>query len=170
VSEPRWITREEVERIHTVVIEIGGGSDGLRDPGLLESALGRPQNQYAYGEQDVFQLAAGYAEGIARNHPFVDGNKRTAFQTADVFLFANGHELQKADGIVYAEMMERLGQGNVSREDMGAFLAENSRALEPEQTLEAAPRDDLMQDYADQNAQGEDGRDLSRDHDIADDD
>ncbi|MFV1563942.1 MULTISPECIES: type II toxin-antitoxin system death-on-curing family toxin [unclassified Phaeobacter] len=166
MTEPRWMTREEVEVIQTVVIEIGGGSHGLRDAGLLESALGRVQNQYAYGEQDVFQLAAGYAEGIARNHPFVDGNKRTAFQTADVFLAVNGHELQKAEGIEYAEMMEQLGQGNISREDMGKYLADHAQQIEQAQPA----RDDLLQDYADQHAQEDDGRDLSRDHDMADDD
>ena len=84
MTEPRWISRQDVEAIHKVVIDIGGGSHGLRDEGLLESALGRVQNQFAYGEDDIFQLAAGYAESIARNHPFIDGNKRTAFQTADV--------------------------------------------------------------------------------------
>lgn len=166
MTEPRWMTREEVEAIQTVVIDIGGGSHGLRDSGLLESALGRPQNQYAYGEQDMFQLAAGYAEGIARNHPFVDGNKRTAFQTADVFLAVNGHELQKADGIEYAEKMEQLGQGQISREDMGRYLADNARQIE-----QAKPaRDDLLQDYADQLEQSANERDLSRDQDMADDD
>ena len=165
MTEPRWMTRDEVEAIHTVVIDIGGGSHGLRDAGLLESALGRPQNQYAYGEQDVFQLAAGYAEGIARNHPFVDGNKRTAFQTADVFLAVNGHELQKADGIEYAEKMEQLGQGQISREDMGKYLADNVWQIEQAQP----PRDDLLQDYTDQLEQDAPERDLSRDHDMADD-
>ncbi|MFV1678010.1 type II toxin-antitoxin system death-on-curing family toxin [Phaeobacter sp. JH20_32] len=166
MTEPRWMTREEVEAIQTVVIDIGGGSHGLRDAGLLESALGRVQNQYAYGEQDVFQLAAGYAEGIARNHPFVDGNKRTAFQTADVFLAVNGHELQKADGVEYAEMMEQLGQGNISREDMGKYLAEHSGQIEHQ----SPARDDLLRDYEDQLSQDDSERDLSRDHDMADDD
>ena len=72
MSEPRWLSRADVEALHTMAIERDGGSHGLRDANLLESALARPQNLYAYGEQDRFQLAASYAEGIARNHAFVD--------------------------------------------------------------------------------------------------
>ena len=81
MSDPQWISREDVEFIHESVIEVGGGAQGLRDAGLLESALGRPQNQYAYGEEDIFQLAAGYAEAISRNHPFVvrRSRRRTNF-------------------------------------------------------------------------------------------
>ena len=72
--DPKWVTRQLVEYIHEGVIEIGGGAYGLRDAALLESALARPQNLQAYGETDIFELAASYAEGIARNHAFVDGN------------------------------------------------------------------------------------------------
>jgi death-on-curing protein len=79
VSAPNWVTRELVEFIHEAVIELGGGSHGLRDAALLESALARPQNQHSYGEEDIFHLAASYADAISRNHAFVDENKRTAF-------------------------------------------------------------------------------------------
>ena len=79
MTQPKWVTLQLVEFIHEGVIEVGGGSHGLRDAALLESALSRPQNQHAYGETDTFQLAASYAGGISRNHAFVDGNKRTAF-------------------------------------------------------------------------------------------
>ena len=75
-----------MEFIHEAVIEIGDGAHGLRDAALLDSALARLQNQHAYGEIDTFQLAACYAEGILRNHAFVDGNKRTAFYVAADFL------------------------------------------------------------------------------------
>ena len=130
--EPKWITREQVEYIHEGVIEIGGGSHGLRDDALLESALARPQNQYAYGETDTFQLAASYAEGISRNHAFVDGNKRTAFYAASDFLEQNGYELQAVKGHEHAEMMEKLGQGKITREEASQHLKEYSRARERE--------------------------------------
>ncbi|WP_372803819.1 type II toxin-antitoxin system death-on-curing family toxin [Paracoccus seriniphilus] len=120
--EPKWITRPQVEFIHEVVIEMGGGADGLRDAALLESALARPQNQYAYGETDRFQLAASYAEGISRNHAFVDGNKRTAFYAAADFLEQNGHVLQAVSGGEHADMMELLGQGIITREQAAAHL------------------------------------------------
>jgi len=129
MTQPKWVTRQLVEFIHEGVIEIGGGSHGLRDAALLESALARPQNQYAYGETDRFQLAASYAEGISRNHAFVDGNKRTAFYVASDFLEQNGYELQAAKGFEHAEMMEQLGQGKVSREEAAAHLRAHSNVL-----------------------------------------
>lgn len=126
MNEPRWLTRAEVELIQTSVIDVGGGSHGLRDAALLESALARPQNQHSYGETDVFQLAASYAEAIARNHAFVDGNKRTAFQAADIFLFMNGQHLNRAQQIEHAEMLEALGQGHITREDAAEHLRKHS--------------------------------------------
>jgi|TARA_B100001167_G_scaffold180409_1_gene136709 death-on-curing protein len=136
MSEPKWLARDDVELIHEEMIKIGGGSHGLRDAALLESALARPQNLHAYGEDDTFQLAASYAEGIARNHPFVDGNKRTAFAAADVFLAENGQNLDKVKGLEHVEMMEKLGQGQITREDAAEHLREHSRPLERERTQE----------------------------------
>ena len=129
MSNPRWVSREDVEAIHENMIDIGGGARGLRDASLLESALARPQNLYAYGETDIFLLAASYAEGISRNHPFVDGNKRTAFATADVFLADNGHNLNRSNGHQHADMMEQLGQGKISREDAAKHFREYSCSL-----------------------------------------
>ena len=129
MNEPKWISREDVEDIHEDVIEIGGGSLGTRDRSLLESALGRPQNQYAYGETDIFRLTAGYADGISRNHPFVDGNKRTAFQVAYQFLKDNGYRIKKSDGSKHADMMVQLGTGEISREEMDAYLYDNSHEI-----------------------------------------
>ena len=134
MSEPSWLTRDDVEAIHEQMIEIGGGAHGLRDPALLESALARPQNLHAYGENDTFQLAASYAEGISRNHPFVDGNKRTAFATADLFLAVNGQNLDQAKGHEHAEMMEQLGQGHISREEAADHFREHSRSLQQEES------------------------------------
>lgn len=126
MTEPKWVTRQQVEFIHEAVIEMAGGAQGLRDAALLESALARPQNQYAYGETDTFQLAASYAEAISRNHAFVDGNKRTAFYVAVDFLEQNGFLLQEAKDVEHAEMMEQLGQGKITRDQAAAHLREYS--------------------------------------------
>lgn len=129
MTDPKWVTRQQVEFIHEAVIEMAGGAQGLRDAALLESALARPQNQYAYGETDTFQLAASYAEAISRNHAFVDGNKRTAFYVAVDFLEQNGFQLQSAKGVEHAEMMEQLGQGKITRDQAAAHLREHSQAM-----------------------------------------
>jgi death-on-curing protein len=129
MTEPKWVTRQQVEFIHKAVIEMAGGAQGLRDAALLESALARPQNQCAYGETDTFQLAASYAEAISRNHAFVDGNKRTAFYVAVDFLEQNGFQLQPAKSVEHAEMMEQLGQGKITRDQAAAHLREHSKAM-----------------------------------------
>lgn len=129
MTDPKWVTRQQVEFIHEAVIEMAGGAQGLRDAALLESALARPQNQYAYGETDTFQLAASYSEAISRNHAFVDGNKRTAFYVAVDFLEQNGFQLQPAKGVEHAEMMEQLGQGKITRDQAAAHLREHSQAM-----------------------------------------
>ena len=138
MNEPKWMTRGDVEAIHEGVIEVGGGAHGLRDPALLESALARPRNLHAYGEHDHFQLAASYAEGISRNHAFVDGNKRTAFQTSHQFLKDNDHQLDQAKGHEHAAMMEQLGQGQISREDAADHFREHSRSLRQEESQSQA--------------------------------
>lgn len=90
MSEPIWLGVDLVLDIHSEQLALFGGADGLRDRGLLESALSRPVNNHAYGETDLAALAASYAFDIARNHPFVDGNKRVAFASFLVFLGLNG--------------------------------------------------------------------------------
>ena len=122
MTEPFWLLREHAELIHERVLEKDGGSHGLRDANLLESALMRPQNLYMYGESDIFELAASYAEGIARNHAFVDGNKRTAFQTAVMFLYEHGFELERAKGTEHADVIEQLAQGYLTREDVAQYF------------------------------------------------
>jgi death on curing protein len=99
-----WVSSDVVRMIHEQQIVHFGGGSGLRDEGLLLSALARPENLAVYGEPDVAALAAAYAFGIARNHPFVDGNKRTALVTAAVFLIENGYELvaSEADAVLTA--------------------------------------------------------------------
>lgn len=127
MTETVWLSRSDVETLHGIVIESSGGSHGLRDANLLESALARPQNLHAYGEADAFQLAASYAEGIARNHAFVDGNKRTAFMAAAFFLRENGQELMHRDDDGYVDLMEMLAQGQTSREHTAEYFKANAR-------------------------------------------
>lgn len=92
-----WLSRELILAIHDEQLAEHGGSIGLRDPGLLDSALARPLNRAAYEQADVPELAAVYALAIARNHPFIDGNKRVAFVAMEVFLRLNGYHLTVGD-------------------------------------------------------------------------
>lgn len=125
--EPRWITREEALYIHEITIRRHGGLTGVRDQGLLESALACPENHYAYGEQDTFELAAAYAEGIARNHPSADGNKRTAYGVAGLFLYQNGNDLGIKDAQEQITFFEDFAAGKIGRDVMAAFYRQNSR-------------------------------------------
>src|ERR1051326_6019571 len=93
MTEPRWLDLHIVLDLHTEQLALLGGPEEIRDLGLLESALARPQNKFAYGETDLAALAAAYGFGIARNHPFVDGNKRTALAALIVFLNLNKLDL-----------------------------------------------------------------------------
>ena len=86
MNEPFWLDVEILIDLHTEQLALFGGPDGIRDQGMLESALGRPINKFTYGETDLAALAAAYAFGIARNHPFVDGNKRAAFGALNGYL------------------------------------------------------------------------------------
>ena len=97
MSEPIWLGVELVIDIHSEQLALFGGPDGLRDRGLLESALARPINKHAYGENGLAALAASYAFGIARNHPFIDGNKRTAYVALETFLALNGFAFVATD-------------------------------------------------------------------------
>lgn len=90
----RWIDRRALELLHNESLAEHGGASGLRDEGLLESALARPLNVAAYGEPDVAELAASYGVGLAKNHAFVDGNKRAAFLSVGLFLGLNGQRLR----------------------------------------------------------------------------
>ncbi len=90
----RWVPQEVLIAVHEEQLAEHGGAAGLRDVGLFESALARPQQLAAYGEPDVADLAAAYAFGLVRNHPFIDGNKRTGFVAAQLFLRMNGHRIQ----------------------------------------------------------------------------
>ena len=90
----RWISAQALQLLHDESLAEHGGAAGLRDPGLLESALARPLNLAAYGEPDAAELAASYGFGLAQNHAFVDGNKRAAFLAVGLFLMLNGYRLR----------------------------------------------------------------------------
>lgn len=116
MTEPRWLTPEMVRALHDQAVALFGGSTGLRDPGLLESALDRPRNLFAYGnDPSLFDLAATCA-AIVRNHPFVDGNKRAAAMAALVFLHVNGApRLPEPDELEHATLA--IAAGQMSKED-----------------------------------------------------
>ncbi|MEC5291623.1 type II toxin-antitoxin system death-on-curing family toxin [Aurantimonas sp. C2-6-R+9] len=101
-----WLSREVVEAIHYEQLSEHGGLAGIRDENALEAALDRPLNKAAYDEPDLFDLAAAYLYGIARNHPFSDGNKRTAYLAAYVFLDINGYDITADNGMVYQFVMD----------------------------------------------------------------
>ena len=90
MKEPAWVLREVVLTLHEQSLAQFGGSAGIRDEGLMDSALGKPHNLFAYGKPTLFDLAASYAFGLVTNHPFIDGNKRTGFIVAVLFLELNG--------------------------------------------------------------------------------
>ena len=126
MTEPVWLERELVLAIHDRQLAEHGGSSGLRDEGLLESALARPRNLFAYGEPSLGQLAAEYAFGIARNHPFVDGNKRTALVAAEFFLDLNEVNLLATDEDAVVTFLA-LAAGELKVEELAAWIARNSR-------------------------------------------
>jgi death on curing protein len=119
-----WIAHDVVIAIHEAQLAEHGGASGIRDINLLESALGRPLNLDNYGQPDIADLAASYACGIAGNHPFIDGNKRTAFVVAEVFLELNGGEL-KADDAACVETMLKVASGDMDQEVMAGWIRAN---------------------------------------------
>ncbi|HVM81232.1 MAG TPA: type II toxin-antitoxin system death-on-curing family toxin [Stellaceae bacterium] len=116
-----WVDLQVVLAIHDEQLAEHGGASGIRDRGLLESALARPQNLLAYGDPDLADLAVAYAHAISRNHPFVDGNKRTAWVVAETFVELNGHEIDAADAAVYPEMLA-LAEGPIDEKEFAAWL------------------------------------------------
>lgn len=117
----RWIDRQALLLLHGESLAEHGGAVGMRDPGLLDSALARAPNLAAYGEPDIAALAATYGFGIARNHPFVDGNKRAAFLSVGLFLALNGYRLAatQADATV---VMLALAAGELDEADFAGWL------------------------------------------------
>ena len=121
----RWLREDVVIAMHGEQIAEHGGSPGIRDAGLLSSALARPQNQVAYGKPSVFNLAAAYAFGVIQNHPFVDGNKRAGFLAAYVFLDLNGWELVASEAEAVSAVMA-LATGEMDEAGFSDWLKDNS--------------------------------------------
>lgn len=120
-GEPVWLAVEDALAIHDRQLAEHGGGTGVRDVGLLESALARPRNHWAYGKIDPAVLAASYAFGIARNHPFVDGNKRTAWVVARLFLALNGHMLTFTAEAAIAVVLA-LAAGDLTEEELADWF------------------------------------------------
>ena len=124
MTEPIWLTRELVEAFHFKQLKLFGGPAGLRDEGALESALGRPRNRWGYDEGDLAALAAAYAFGIARNHPFVDGNKRTSLLALVTFLGLNGIDFvaDEAEAVV---IIRSVAAGEVDEIGLARWIRDN---------------------------------------------
>lgn len=126
MAEPIWIRDDVVLAIHRRQLAEHGGSDGLRDADLLESALARPKNLLAYSESepDLADLAAAYAFGIARNHPFVDGNKRTAFVVCRTFPKLNGRDIAASQEDKYTTFLN-LAKGTLGENELSDWIREH---------------------------------------------
>jgi death-on-curing protein len=127
MKEPIWIGVLETLVLHDLQLVAFGGAAGIRDHGLLESALARPRNLLAYRRRkpSLARLAAAYAFGIINNHPFIDGNKRTALVVAFSFLEVNGIEINASEEDAYRVFMD-LASGRVSEEELAAWISDNS--------------------------------------------
>lgn len=123
--EPIWLTADDVIALHGEQLVIFGGPAGVRDRGLLESAIGRPAFKWQYGERDLAALAASYAFGIARNHPFVDGNKRAAFAAMIVFLRINHVRFSPEPGVATAAMIA-LAAGEIDEDNFARWIRDFS--------------------------------------------
>jgi len=124
VKQPLWVARQTVDGLHSDLLAEHGGASGLRDEGLLESALARPRQIFAYSECDLAQLAAAYVAGIVKNHPFIDGNKRTGFMTGYVFLERNGLHFTASEAEAAQAVLE-LAAGTIDETGFALFLRDH---------------------------------------------
>lgn len=127
MKEPRWVHREGLILLHGVSLARFGGAEGIRDEGLLDSALNRPVNRYHYAEPgacDLADLAASYAFGLVKNHAFVDGNKRIALLACGVFLGANDKKLDASPADMIAAMLA-LADGSIGESEFAAWIRKN---------------------------------------------
>lgn len=121
MKEPIWVTREVILATQGELLARFGGLAGVRDEGLLDSALHRPLHSFAYGQPTLFDLAAEYALGIVKNHPFLDGNKRAGFMAAYIFLGANGMEFEAPEEEVVLQTLA-LAAGEIGRKQYATWL------------------------------------------------
>lgn len=128
MDDPIWISAELAVAIHKRQLAEHGGADGVRDMGLLESAIGRPRHLFAYTDPtpDIPALAASYAFGVARNHAFIDGNKRTAYVVCRTFLLLNGFELTASKEERYQTFLD-LAAGALTEQQLAAWLTSHTR-------------------------------------------
>jgi death-on-curing protein len=122
-------SRQFVEALHAEQLRLHGGAAGVRDEGLLESALYRPLQKEAYGEPDLCDLAAAYLFGIVKNHPFIDGNKRTAFAAADLFLYFNGLSIE-AEQEEIIQLVLMVAAGELDETGAAAFLRDHVQPVD----------------------------------------
>lgn len=128
-AEPNWVRREVLVALHSEGLRLFGGPEGIRDEGMLDGALDRPRNRFTYEpETSIPELAASYAFGLARNHPFVDGNKRAAFLSIGLFLGKNGYQLT-ATQIDAAAVIFELAAGEIDEEVLAGWIEANSATL-----------------------------------------
>lgn len=126
-KEPLWIETRDALAIHDRLLALHGGAPGLRDPNLLESALARPRQHFAYADSpDIIHLGAIYTAGIVRNHPFVDGNKRAGFVTGILFLELNGFNFTASEENATRAVLD-LAAGKLDESGYGTWLRENVR-------------------------------------------
>ena len=127
MADPIWVALDVILAIHDEQLAEHGGQPGVRDQGLLESALSRPRHQLEYGEPSIPRLAASYTFGISRNHPFLDGNKRTSLVVAELFLELNGYALTASDSQCVTTFLQ-LAAGDLSEEQLAEWIAVHSAA------------------------------------------
>ena len=125
MSEPVWLLESAVLIAHEISLSVHGGGAGIRDYGLLESALSRPKNLFEYGDPDLPKLAAAYMSGIIKNHPFVDGNKRVGFLAGTAFLELNGIRFTATETDA-VQIVLGLASGQINEEQLAQWLLENS--------------------------------------------
>jgi death-on-curing protein len=128
MGDPKWIREAVVYAIHDEQLAEHGGDDGLRDAGLLDSALNRPLNLLAYESSDLYGLAAAYAFGIIKNHPFIDGNKRTSFAATILFLELNGLLIEASDAD-FVLMWDGLAGGFTTEDQLAQWLRERGKVI-----------------------------------------
>jgi len=125
MKEPTWVLDNVVQAVHSLLLAEHGGSSGIRDEVLLDAAHSRPKQKFSYeSKPSLFELAAAYSFGITKNHPFIDGNKRTAFTIGTLFLELNGYKLAAPEAAA-AIAFDNLAAGNLSEDKLAAWLKEH---------------------------------------------
>ena len=128
MREPVWVDTSDAFAIHEILLVRHGGASGVRDEGLLESALARPRQQFAYASPDIVEMATAYTAGIVQNHPFVDGNKRTGFVVGVLFLEMNGFEFTASEAEAAQAVLE-LAAGSIDETGFALFLRDHGKRV-----------------------------------------